>query len=286
MSVGLTNAPAYFMYLMNKVFMEYMDKFVVVFIDDILIYSKTEEEHEEHLRCVFQKLKEHQLYPKFSKCDFWLKVVSFLGHIITDGGISVDPAKVEDVLKWEPPRTVKEIRSFLGLAMYYLRLIEGFSKIVKPLTILLEKDRGFKWIDACQDSFEELKRRLTTAPVLVMLDLQKGFDIYCDASRQSLGCVLMQEGHVIAYASRQLRKHEPNYPTHDLELAAVVHVLKIWRHYIMGTKCHIYTDHKSLKYIFTQMDLNLRQCRWLELIKDYDLDIQYHLGRLIWLQMF
>jgi hypothetical protein len=165
-------------------------------------------------------------------------------------------------------------------------LIEGFSKIVKPLTILLEKDRGFKWIDACQDSFEELKRRLTTAPVLVMLDLQKGFDIYCDASRQSLGCVLMQEGHVIAYASRQLRKHEPNYPTHDLELAAVVHVLKIWRHYIMGTKCHIYTDHKSLKYIFTQMDLNLRQCRWLELIKDYDLDIQYHLGRLIWLQMF
>jgi ribonuclease HI len=202
-----------------------------------------------------------------------------LGHIITDGGISVDPAKVEDVLKWEPPRTVKEIRSFHGLAGYYRRFIEGFSKIVKPLTTLLEKDREFKWTDACQDNFEELKRRLTTAPVLVMPDLQKCFDIYCDASRQGLGCVLMHEGHVIDYAPRRLRKHEQNYPTHDLELVAAVHALKIWRHYIMGTKCQIYTDHKSLKYIFTQKDLNLRQRRWLELIKDYDLDIQYHPGK-------
>jgi ribonuclease HI len=267
------------MYLMNKVFMEYLDKFVVVFIDDILIYSKTEGEHEEHLRLVLQKLREHQLYASFSKCDFWLKGVSFLGHIITDGGISVDPAKVEDVLKWEPPRTVKEIRSFLGLAGYYRRFIEGFFKIVKPLTTLLEKDREFKWTDACQECFEELKRRLTTAPVFVMPDLQKGFDIYCDASRQGLGCVLMQEGHVTAYALRQLRKHEQNYPTHDLELAAVVHALKMWRHYIMGTKCQIYTDQKSLKYIFTQKDLNLRQRQWLELIKDYDLKIQYHPGK-------
>jgi hypothetical protein len=202
MSFGLTNAPAYFMYLMNKVFMEYLDKFIVVFIDDILIYSKTEE-HEEHLRLVLQKLREHQLY-----ADFWLKELSFLGHIITDEGISVDPAKVDDVLKWEPPRTVKEISSFLGLAGYYRRFIEGFSKIEKPLTTLLEKGREFKWTDACQDSFEELKRRLTTAPVLVMPDLQKGFDIYCDASRQGLCCVLIQEGQVIAYALRQLRKHE------------------------------------------------------------------------------
>jgi ribonuclease HI len=147
---------------------------------------------------------------------------------------------------------------------------------VKPLTTLLEKDREFKWTDACLDSFEELKRRLTTTPILVMPNLYKGFDIYCDASQQGLGCVLMQEGHVIAYASRQLRKHEQNYPTHDLELAAMVHALKIWRHYIMGSTCQIYTDHKSLKYIFTQKDLNLRQRRWLELIKNYDLDIEYH----------
>jgi hypothetical protein len=181
-SFGLTNAPAYFMYLMNKIFMEYLDKFVVVFIDDILIYSKNEEEHEEHLRLVLQKLREHELYAKFSKCEFWLKEVAFLGHIITNEGIAVDPSKVSDVLKWEPPRTVSEIKCFLGLIGYYRRFIEGFSKIVKPLTTLLEKDREFKWTGACYSSFEELKKRLTTSPVLVMPDLQKSFDIYCDAS--------------------------------------------------------------------------------------------------------
>jgi hypothetical protein len=208
-----------------------------------------------------------------------LNEVSFLGHVITDGGIAVDPEKVKDVLKWEPPTTVSEIRSFLGLPGYYRRFIEGFSKIVKPLTSLLEKDKKCVWSEACQDSFEELKKRLTTAPVLAMPDIYKSFDIYCDASKQGLGCVLMQEGHVIAYASRQLRKHEQNYPTHDLELAAVVHALKIWRHYLLSHRCQIYTDHKSLKYIFTQNDLNLRQRRWLELIKDYDLEIHYHPGK-------
>jgi hypothetical protein len=145
----------------------------------------------------------------------------------------------------------KELKSFLGLTGYYHRFIEGFSKIAKPLTSLLKKDKEFKWTAACKASFEELRKRLTSAPVLVMPDLLKSFDIYCDASQQGLGCVLMQEGHVIAYASRQWRKHELNYPTHDLELAAVAHVVKIWRHYVMGTKCQIYTHHKSLKYIFT-----------------------------------
>jgi hypothetical protein len=147
------------------------------------------------------------------------------------------------------------------------------------MTSLLEKDKEFKWTGECQESFNQLRSKLMAAPVLIMPDLQKNFDIYCDASRQGLGCVLMQEGHIIAYAYRKLRKHELNYPTHDLELAAVVHALKIWRHYIMGTKCRVYTDHKSLKYIFTQKDLNLRQCRWLELIKDYDLEIHYHSGK-------
>jgi hypothetical protein len=276
MPFGLTNAPAYFMYLMNKVFMEYLDRFVVVFIDDILVFSQNEEEHEKHLRLVLQKLREHQLYAKFSKCDFWLKKVSFLGHIITEGGIAVDPSKVKAVLDWNPPKNVAEIRSFLGLAGYYRRFIEGFSKIVKPLTSFLEKGKEFKWDAKCEDSFEELKKRLTTAPVLIMPDIHKGFDVYCDASLQGLGCVLMQEGKVIAYASRQLRKHEQNYHTHDLELAAIVHALKIWRQYMIGNRCRIFTDHKSLKYIFTQKDLNLRQRRWLELIKGYDLDIQYH----------
>jgi hypothetical protein len=174
---------------------------------------------------------------------------------------------------------VSKLRSFLGLAGYYRRFIEGFSKIVKPLTSLLEKGKELKWDEACQKCFKEIKETLTTAPVLVMPDIHKRFDVYSDASHLGLRCVLMQEGKVIAYASRQLRKHEKNYPTHDLELAVVVHALKIWRHYMIGNKCKIFTDHKSLKYIFTQKELNLRQRRWLELIKDYDLDIQYHPGK-------
>jgi hypothetical protein len=205
MPFGLTNALAYFMYLMNKVFMEFLDKFVVVFIDEILVFSQNEEEHEEHLSLVLQKLREHRLYAMFSKCDFWLKEVSFLGHIITEGGIAVDPSKVQAILDWNPPKNVAEIRSFLVLVGYYRRFIEGFSKIVKPLTSLLEKGKEFKWDAKCEDSFEEVKKRLTTAPVLIMSDIHKGFDVYCDASLQGLGCVLMQEGKVISYASLTIK---------------------------------------------------------------------------------
>jgi hypothetical protein len=278
MPFGLTNAPAYYMYLMNKVFMEYLDKFVVVFIDNILIFYKTEEEHEKHLRMVLERLRSNQLYAK-SKCEFWLTEVTFLGHVISVGGISVDPSKVKDVLNWMPPMNASEIRSFLGLAGYYRRFIKDFSKIAKPMTRLLEKNKDFDWTEEWQVSFEELKKRLTSALVLILPDITKKFDIYCDASQHGLGCVLMQDGQVVSYGSRQLRKHEENYPTHDLELAAVVHVLKIWRHYLIGHQCEIYSDHKSLKYIFTQNDLNLRQRRWLELIKDYDLGINYHPGK-------
>jgi hypothetical protein len=216
------------------------------------------------------------LYAKLSKCDFWLKEVAFLGHIIIDGGIKVYPCKISEILNWKQPTDVSKIRSFVGLIGYYRRFIEGFSKIVKPLTSLLEKGKEFKWDEACQNFFEELKEKLITGLVLVMPDIHQGFDVYCDASHLGLGCVLMQEGKVIAYASRQLRKHEKNYPKHDLELVDVVHALKIWRHYMIGNKCKIFMDHKSLRYISTQKEINLRQRRWLELIKDFDLDIQYH----------
>ncbi|WVZ51807.1 hypothetical protein U9M48_002917 [Paspalum notatum var. saurae] len=276
MSFGLTNAPAFFMYMMNSVFMNELDKFVVVFIDDILIYSKNEEEHEEHLRTVLTRLREHQLYAKFSKCAFWLREVSFLGHILSKKGVAVDPSKVEDVLNWKQPETVTKIRSFLGLAGYYRRFIKDFSKTTKPMTSLTKKNVKYLWDPKCEEAFTSLKKSLTSAPILAQPDVTKPFDVYCDASGNGPGCVLMQEGRVIAYASRQLRKHEANYATHDLELAAVVHTLKIWRHYLMGNTCHIYTDHKSLKYILTQPELNMRQRRWLELIKDYDLEIHYH----------
>jgi hypothetical protein len=163
----------------------------------------------------------------------------------------VDPRKVQYVLSWNAPTSVGDIQSFLGLAGYYRRFIKGFSKISKPMTELLEKDKKFEWSPTCEASFQELKKRLTTAPILVMPNMEKLFSIYCDASGQGLERVLMQDGHVVAYASQQLRKHEVHYPTHDLELAAVVHALKIWRHYLMGKRCELYMDHKSLKYIFT-----------------------------------
>ena len=194
-------------------------------------------------------------------------------------GIAVDPTKVESVTEWNAPTTVGEIRSFLGLAGYYRRFIENFSKIARPMTTLLKKDTKFVWTEECEASFQELKKRLVTAPVLILPDIHKDFQVYCDASHQGLGGVLMQEGKVVAYASRQLRPHELNYATHDLELAAVVHALKTWRHYLIGNRCDVYTDHKSLKYIFTQKELNLRQRRWLELIKDYDMKLHYHPGK-------
>jgi hypothetical protein len=191
MSFGLTNAPAYFMYLMNKVFMEYLDKFVVVFIDDILIFSKNEEEHDKHYCLVLQKLRENQLYAKINKCKFWLEEVSFLGHIISEGGIFVDPSKVKDVLNWKTPQNVSDIRSFLGLAGYYRRFIEGFSKISKPMMKLLAKGNTFERTPRHEISFQELKKRLNTTPVLTMPDMEKSFSIYCDASGQGLGCMLM-----------------------------------------------------------------------------------------------
>ncbi|WVZ97592.1 hypothetical protein U9M48_043114 [Paspalum notatum var. saurae] len=246
---GLTNAPAFFMYMMNSVFMNELDKFIVVFIDDILVYSKNEEEHEEHLRTVLTRLREHQLYAKFSKCAFWLREATSCPK----KGVAVDPSKVEDVLNWKQPET-----SFLGLAGYYRRFIKDFSKTAKPMTSLTKKKSKYSWSPNCEEAFQSLKRSLTTAPVLAQPDVTKPFDVYCDAFGNGLGCVLMQEGRVVTYASHQLRKHEANYLTHDLELAAVVYALKIWRHYLLGNTCHLYTDHKSLKYILTQPELNMR----------------------------
>ena len=166
-----------------------------------MVYSKNEEEHREHLRLVLEKLREHQLYAKFSKCEFWLKEVRFLGHVISGEGIAVDPTKVQSVMEWLAPTSVGEIRSFLGLAGYYQRFIENFSKIAKPMTKLLKKDTMFKWKEECEASFQELKRCLVTAPVLILPDIRKEFQVYCNASRLGLGSVLMQDGRVVSYAS-------------------------------------------------------------------------------------
>jgi hypothetical protein len=201
------------------------------------------------------------LYAKFSKCEFWIKEVPFLDHVVSPEGIMVDPGKVKEVLEWKSPMIVSEIRSFIRLAGYYRRFIPNFSKITKPITELLNKGNNYVWSEACDEPFKHLKKLLTTSPVLTQPDTTKPFDVHCDASSTGLGGVLMQEGRVISYSSRQLRCHEEDYPTHDLELAAVVMALRTWCHYLLGNVVHIYTDDKSLKYIFTQQDLNMRQRR-------------------------
>ncbi|GJX88068.1 putative reverse transcriptase domain-containing protein [Tanacetum coccineum] len=202
MPFGLTNALAIFMDLMNRVCRPYLDKFVIVFIYDILIYSKTQEEHVEHLRLVLELLKKEKLYAKFSKCEFWLREVQFLGNVINGNGIRVDPSKIEAVKNWKAPRTPTMVRSFLGLAGYYRRFIKNFSKITKSLTILTQKSKTFDWGEEQELVFQTLKDKLRNAPVLALPDGRKDFVVYCDASGIRLGCVLMQRGKVIAYASR------------------------------------------------------------------------------------
>ncbi|GKC22476.1 putative reverse transcriptase domain-containing protein, partial [Tanacetum coccineum] len=211
--------------------------------------------------------------------EFWLREVQFLKHVISGNGIHVDPSKIKAVKNWKAPRTPTEVCSFLGLVGYYHRFIEKFSKIAKSLTILTQKCKTFDWGEEQELAFQTLKDKLCNAPVLALPDGPKDFVVYCDASRTGLGCVLMQRGKVIAYASRQLKINEKIYTTHDLELGTVVFSLKIWRHYLYETKSVIYTDHKSLQHIFSQKELNTRQRRWIELFSDYDCEIRYHPGK-------
>ena len=201
MPFGFTNTPTTFMDLMHRVFQPYLDQFVVVFVDDILIYSQSEWEHEYHLRIVLQVLRDHQLYAKFSKCEFWLTEVRFLGYVVSTSGVSVDPEKVEAVMSWERPKSVFEIRSFFGLAEYNRRFIEDFSRLAAPMTRLIRKEVKFDCDDRCEKEFQELKKRLTSAPILIVPDRGQGYTVYCDASRAGLGCVSMQSGGggVVAY---------------------------------------------------------------------------------------
>ncbi|GJS32854.1 putative reverse transcriptase domain-containing protein [Tanacetum coccineum] len=247
MSFRLTNAPAVFMDLMNRVCKPYLDKFVIVFINDILVYSKDEEEHGKHLKIILELLKKERLYAKFLKCDFWLDLVQFLGNVIDRNGVHVDPAKIEDIKNWAAPTTPTEVRQFIRLAGYYQRFIEGFSLISKPLTKLTQKDKKYEQGKEEEEAFQTLKQILCSAPILALPEEMEDFVVYWDASLKGYGAVLMQREKVIAYASRQLKVHEENYTTHDLKLGA--------------------------------KELNLRQRRWIELLSDYDCEIWYHPGK-------
>lgn len=269
---GLKNAPATFMSLIHGIFQPYLDKFLLIFIDYILIYSKNQEEHKEHLRIVLQTLRENHLYAKFSKCDFFKDQIQYLGHVILADGIVVDLEKIKTIMEWTAPKNVVDIRSFLGLDRYYHRFIEGFSKSTFPMTSLQKKGHAFQWTVECQQSFERLKHLLTTTPMIKVADPEKSFVVFKDGSKEGVGGVLTQEGKVIAYESQKLKEYEQQYSSYDLGLTVVVHALKLWQHYLLGKKFLLLTDHSILTNFFNQFSLSARHTRWTAFLSEFDFE--------------
>ena len=294
--MGLTNAPAAFMALMEDTFRAELDKFVVTFLDDILVYSRTFEEHERHLEVVFQRLRDKQLYAKLSKCQFFRAEVEFLGHFVGRAGVRMVEGKVAAVEEWPRPTCQKEVEQFIGLAGYYRRFIAGFSKIAAPLSALcgtVRKTKGgtagrkppkkaFAWGDAQEAAFEALKRAVASAPCLALPDESKPFVLHCDASGYATGAVLMQEHEggmrPIAFLSKKMSEAETRYPVHEQELLAILNALKAWRHYLGGRHFTVLTDHQSLQYVETSAMATPRQMRWAAQMSEFDFSIKYARG--------
>ncbi|KAL0293482.1 UNVERIFIED_CONTAM: Transposon Tf2-12 polyprotein [Sesamum radiatum] len=278
MPFGLTNAPATFCTLMNQVLHGFLDEFVVVYLDDIVIYSRTLAEHVEHLRQVLARLREYELYAKVSKCSFAQETISFLGHIVERGCIRMDPKKVQAIEEWQPPSDVHDLRSFLGLANYYRCFVKDYSKIARPMTDLLKKTEAWNWTPQCQVSFDDLKRAMVTDPVLALPDMSKPFVVETDASDFALGGVLMEDGHPVAFESRKLKDAERRYSAHEKELLAVVHCLRLWRHYLLGSPFVVKTDNTAVSHFMMQPKLTSRQARWQELLSEFHFVLEYRAG--------
>ena len=282
---GLTNAPATFMQLMQDIFRPHLDDFVVVFLDDILIYSRNEKEHAEHVKKVLLKLREHKLFAKASKSDFFKRSIDFLGYVITEDGITMDSNKVRAIVDWPSPlKNITDVRSFLGLAGYYRRFVQGFSKLASPLTELLKKEKMFEWTDREQKAFEVLKETITSAPILISPDPTKKYVVTTDASGFATGAILQQDHgkglQPISFMSHKMNAAERNYPVHEQELLAVVHALREWRHYLHGGEFEVITDHMSLKHFLTQPRLSARQARWAEFMQEFNMNITHRPGKL------
>src|SRR5436853_769558 len=284
MPFGLANAPATFQNMMNDIFRDMIDMGVVIYLDDILIYRESEEDHVALVKRVLSRLQEHQLAIAPDKCEWHRSKVNFLGYIISEEGIEMDQAKIQTVLEWEAPTTVKEVQSFLGFANFYRRFIEGYSKLTRPLTDLTKKSEKFIWSRECEIAFEQLKSRFTSAPILRHFDPQLQCIIECDASDFAIGGVLSQEVegrlHPIAFHSRKMNKHEINYEIHDKELLAITSSFKEWRRYLEGAKhkISVFTDHRGLEWFAANKPLNRRQARWALELDGYDFNIIHRPG--------
>lgn len=286
MPFGLTNAPSAFQHLINDVLREHLDHFVIAYLDDILVYSANPAEHESHVRIVLECLRSHNLYAKATKCAFNLEEVDFLGYIVGKNGLGMDPAKVETILKWPIPASVKAVQSFLGFANFYRRFVRDYSRLVSPMTALTKKNLPFQWTPACQHAFEELQHRFTSAPILAHFDPDGPTYLETDASDYAIGTILSQEGpdkllHPVAYDSRKFQPAELNYEIHDKELLAIVWAFKRWRSMLLSAKhsVNVLTDHQALTYFMTNKQLNRRQVRWAEVLADYDFVITYRPGK-------
>ncbi|KAE8654205.1 hypothetical protein F3Y22_tig00117056pilonHSYRG01112 [Hibiscus syriacus] len=279
MPFGLTNAPATFCTLMNKLFQPYLDQFMVVYLDDIVVYSNSIGEHVDHLRIVFKILRENELYVKKEKCTFATEEVHFLGYVIDHGKLLMDKNKIKAITEWEPPTKVSEMRSFLGLVNYYRRFIQGYSARASPLTDLLKKGKAWEWYEQCQKAFENLKAAVSQEHVLALPDFTMPFEVHTDASNFAIGGVLMQEGHPIAFESRKLNDTERRYTVQEKEMTAIIHCLRVWRHYLLGAHFTIKTDNVATSYFQTQKKLSPKQARWQDFLAEFDYTLEYKPGK-------
>ena len=279
MPFGLTNAPATFCTLMNNILQPFLDKFVVVYLDDIVIYSNTLEEHVEHLKSVLKVLRENELYVKREKCSFAKPEVDFLGHKIKEGRLMMDRAKIRAIVDWEAPTKVTELRSFLGLVNYYRRFIKSYSTTAAPLTDLLKKTKAWEWSKECQGAFDRLKAAVIEEPVLALPNHLLPYEVHTDASDFAIGGVLMQQDHPIAYESRKLNETERRYTVQEKEMTGVIHCLRTWRHYLLGARFVVMTDNIATSYFQSQKKLSPKQARWQDFLAEFDYELEYKPGK-------
>jgi hypothetical protein len=277
MAFGLCNAPATFQALMNDVLRPFLRRFVLVFFDDILIYSKNWEEHLHHLRMVLEELQRHQLFVKRSKCAFGAPSVAYLGHVISAAGVAMDPTKVQAIFDWPVPRSARAVRGFLGLAGYYRKFVPNYGTVAAPLTALLKKD-GFTWDDKAAAAFGALKAAVTSAPVLTMPDFTKTFVVECDASSHGFGAVLTQEGHPVAFFSRPIAPRHQALAAYERELIGLVQAVRHWRPYLWGRCFVVKTDHYSLKYLLDQRLSTIPQHHWVGKLLGFTFTVEYRSG--------
>jgi hypothetical protein len=279
MPFGLTNAPSTFQALMNDILKLFIRQSVLVFFDDILIFSSTWAQHLQHVKQVLQVLREHMLVLKRSKCSFGEEFVSYLGHVISSAGVAMDPTKIEAVVDWPRPKTLRALRGFLGLSGYYRKFIAGYGEVAKPMTALLKKE-AFKWSDEAESAFVQLKQALMTAPLLQMPDFSKRFVVDCDASGAGFGAVLHQGDGAIAFFGRAVALHHQKLPAYERELIGLVKVVCHWRPYLWGRAFTVRTDHYSLKFILDQRLSTIPQHTWVSKLFGYDLTVEYRPGKL------